>query len=75
MKRSEMIKLMLDTDKGYRMCIASTGNYLEDEKRRMDNILKTMEYAGMVPPINKDKSFKILENGEMTYNVHEWDEE
>lgn len=38
-------------------------------------ILGCCETWGMLPPENKEKSFKILPNGEMLYNVNEWDEE
>lgn len=50
MKRSEALQTMLDTDKGWRMCIESSGNYRVDQLNRMENILKTLELIGMLPP-------------------------
>lgn len=39
------------------------------------DILKTIESLGMVPPMIKEKSFTMLESGELTYAVHEWEPE
>lgn len=60
MKRSEMVQLIWEAI-----------NELEDG----DHILKRIEEAGMVPPILRDKSFRLDKNGVMTYAVHEWEDE
>jgi hypothetical protein len=38
-------------------------------------VLEAIEKAGMLPPTIEDKSFKLLENGEMVYQVNEWEPE
>ena len=60
MKRSEMIAI-----------IWNAINELEDG----EHILSKMEAAGMAPPIDMEKSFKMLKNGEMVYEVREWEPE
>lgn len=60
MKRSEALNLIWDSI-----------NELEDA----NHILTKLEKAGMMPPIIKEKSFQLLENGVLTYAVHEWESE
>jgi hypothetical protein len=38
-------------------------------------MLTEAEKYGMNPPIIEEKSFKILDNGEQIYAVHEWEED
>lgn len=38
-------------------------------------LLDQLEEAGMNPPTNEARSFKLLDSGEMTYNVTAWDPE
>lgn len=40
-----------------------------------DKILRDLEEAGMLPPMLKNESFKMLPSGEMIYNVNEWEPE
>lgn len=40
-----------------------------------ETILAFIEEQGMVPPIIQEQSWKMLENGELTYAVHEWENE
>lgn len=47
--------------------------FTKDELNRADVILTTLEQAGMVPPMIKEKSFIMLESGEMIYACHEWE--
>lgn len=61
MKRSEMLlNIQLE-----RSC----------EIEEAESILNMVEKFGMVPPIIESESWKILESGEMTYAVHEWEKE
>ncbi len=39
------------------------------------SLLDEVEKSGMVPPMLDDKSFTMLESGELTFAVHEWEEE
>ena len=71
MKRSEAIKLMIDTDKGYRMCVTSTGDYMLDQRVRMDNILKTLESAGMLPPSYHTSWLIENEPESISYETHQ----
>jgi len=69
MKRSEMIDFVhkkLDQAWGY-------DNDLSKSQLRF--ILELFECKGMLPPTNEEKSFQLLENGEMTYQVNEWESE
>lgn len=67
MKRSEMLKLIES--------IIDAGRDYYDNATRSDNLLSQLEQAGMLPPTNKEKSFKLLDNGEMVYQVNEWEPE
>lgn len=40
-----------------------------------ERILSALEKAGMLPPQDDSKSFKMLQNGEIVYNVNEWESE
>jgi hypothetical protein len=62
MKRSEAIKIIEE-------CLRHPYDY------PAVTILMKLEDAGMVPPMIKEKSFKILNDGQLTYAVHEWEDE
>ena len=40
-----------------------------------ERILSALEKAGMLPPQDDNKSFRMLPSGEMVYNVNEWESE
>jgi len=50
-------------------------NFHEKIEYLTQSYLYFFEKAGMVPPILEDKSFIMLDSGEMTYAVHEWEPE
>jgi hypothetical protein len=64
MKRSEMLKTI-------------TSHFLNgidfDAATRAENLLSTLEILGMQPPIIEEESWKLLDSGELTYAVHEWE--
>lgn len=70
MKKSEMIKLI--GDELYDILPAPLCKYADNDAAR---ILRIIEEAGMMPPINEAKSFDILQSGQMTYEVYEWEPE
>ena len=70
MKRSEMIQILADNL--YDTCIDRTE---EQCKNTAEFILGIIECNGMLPPTNEEKSFKLLSDGQMTYQVNEWDDE
>lgn len=67
MKRSEMVKLIQDA--------VYEKFQIKVRRKDIDPILTKIEQAGMVPPIIKEKSFYIAENGEEIYATHEWESE
>lgn len=85
MKRSEVVKKIHEflTKEGekasfYGDITPMYGGYDGEvyvEEILSENLLKLIEELGMKPPLNKSKSFQVCdENGEMTYEVHEWEE-
>lgn len=78
MKRSVMVNYLIeelsDIIMGY-----DTRNHMENRlsylHRQSSKLLNSIEDKGMLPPIDNEMSFKILENGEMAYSVHEWEPE
>lgn len=73
MKRSEMVlRIATLITLGE---ITPKGEKPENRKVTADKILALVEKLGMEPPIIKEKSFKIGEDGQMTYAVHEWEKE
>lgn len=44
-------------------------------KEQAGTILAYVELMGMLPPTNEEKSFQMLPNGEMIYQVNEWEAE
>jgi hypothetical protein len=68
MKRSEMITLISKV-------ILNKTSYFHLTPEEADLILTEIEKLGMMPPIIKSKSFKMLPSGELTYAVHEWEPE
>lgn len=69
MKRSEIIKVIYDTMRDNHF-----GQYGEFYKMA-ENVLDSIEEAGMVPPMIEEKSFYLADNGEEIYATHEWEEE
>jgi len=65
MKRSEMLLKLMEI-------LVEAPQEIESAAH---SILTRLEKAGMCPPINKEKSFKLLDNGALTYGVHEWEPE
>ena len=44
-------------------------------KEQAEHILEYMETLGMLPPTDQENSFQMLPNGEMIYQVNEWEKE
>lgn len=65
MKKSEFIKKVLKSPK----------NTVFVNKEQVENALEVFQRLDMAPPANLEKSFRILKNGEMTYEVREWEPE
>lgn len=73
MKRSEIIKLICShIDNNVSYYYKNGCNFYEYDA---DDLLRVLEKAGMLPPENKDKSYKLSDNGEMIYSVNEWEPE
>jgi len=69
MKRSNMLKQIER--------ILFDNNLIGSEEHEIvaKQILDVLESEGMVPPIVKEESWKILPSGEMIYAVHAWEDE
>ena len=72
MKRSEML-IKIARYYGIRHCMVES-NYITPLEFCQE-MLELIEDLGMVPPIQEENSFQMLDTGEMTYAVHEWEEE
>lgn len=69
MKRSEMVEIISTY---FWDCYD-----MDNELAAFDSgeLLGLIEKAGMLPPIIKEKSFKMQDDGQMSYAVHEWESE
>lgn len=74
MKRSEMVKLVLNDIKDILNNSPKVINDIEN-KNTIELILDLLESKGMLPPTDEEKSFKMLPSGEMIYQVNEWEPE
>lgn len=73
MKRDEMIIAISDL-----LSSSENINYLRDVKNEFAlarEILDLIEAKGMLPPTDDEKSFTILDSGELTYQINEWEPE
>ena len=68
MKRSDIIKTIMDAFE-----LEGLGCIMREKDA--EAILEAIEKAGMVPPLDESKSFKMLHSGEMIYEVREWEKE
>ena len=76
MKRSEMLKeiktiINIHTNK-YENGWVTYGVMVDGMAKE---ILDHVEEKGMVPPLDEEKSYYMKPNGEMIYEVREWEEE
>jgi len=72
MKKSEMVNKILPDIKYMMKQYNCNYPYPEDVAH---HVLDIVTKHGMLPPIVEEKSFQILDNGEMTYSVNEWEED
>ncbi len=70
MKRSEMVDEYISVLKQYN----AAGSF-DDHNRLANYLLEVTELMGMAPPMLEDKSFIMLDSGEMVYEVREWEDE
>ena len=77
MKRSEMLDKLQDVliNLGLKTEYDCGCCQKEASIDEAEAILHFIEYAAMMPPKDIQKSFRILPNGEMTYNVYRWEPE
>jgi hypothetical protein len=71
MKRKEALKVIVEVLEVSRRYQAG----ITHDETKAEYILNALEDLGMLPPINEEKSFKVLDNGEITYGVYEWEKE
>ena len=75
MKRSEMVLLMYSWMLEPPVEIKQISDGGQQMYMMMNHILSKIEQAGMLPPMLKDESFKLADNGEMIYGVYKWEPE
>ena len=69
MKRSEMIKTMLDC---YRISIMHLRCH---EEKAMDKVLELCEELGMLPPEGQHHEYEVLKNGDRQMDFRVWEPE
>ena len=77
MKKSEMIEKLLNYFYNSEIGVQELCGccYRDVSGQECEEIIDFLQQEGMLPPEDKDKSFKMLDNGEMIYNVNEWENE
>jgi len=76
MKRSEiLLHIQEELRESLKHRFLEQGNVDNWTKYYSNELLDMLEGFGMLPPTIKEESFRILESGEMIYNVNRWESE